>query len=286
MKKSKWLSLILLFFASAACAQAKDGASLNQFSELLAGSYSQAIVNTAASSSCASYSWRNRGDAPLGYIKGVALSFARSLCRLHTNSTVNHPAIVMSTADTKNSTSDALAYYAGIFSKDHIAINVTGENTLRALYTLGMGLGMRESSGAYCEGWDVTAGAKRPSSAGEAGLFQTSYDSMTATPELQQLYDEYRANTSRCMLDVFKEEATCRPQSILGTGAGADFQKFNKACPAFATEYAMTLLRVLRSHFGPINRREAEVKTTCNQMLASVQQIVDSNPSTACEELF
>lgn len=287
MKKIRWFYPLVLFLSSIAFARSEEiSQSELLFSEPLTGTYSQQIVQVASLSSCASYSWKNRDQAPAGYTKGVALSFARSLCRLRANSTTDTAAQVMSMADTRKSDTDAIAYYRGIFNARKIAVNVAGENSMRALYTLGLGLGMRESSGAYCEGWDTTAGANRPSSAGEAGLFQTSYDSITTNPDLQMLYNEYQANPNRCMLDVFVEGASCKAQGILGTGAGADFQKFNKACPAFATEYAMTLLRVLRSHFGPIIRREAEVKTICNQMLANIQHIVDTNPTAACQELF
>lgn len=280
MKKIKCIYFLVLFVSSIGIAQAQE------FSEPLTGTYSQQIVQVANSSSCASYNWKNRDRAPAGYTKGIALSFARSICRLRANSSIDTAARLMSMADTKKSDTDAISFYRGIFNSRKIAVDIDGENTMRALYTLGLGLGMRESSGAYCEGWDITAGAHRPSSAGEAGLFQTSYDSITTNPDLQMLYTEYQGNPNRCMLDVFQEGVSCRAQSILGTGAGADFQKFNKACPAFATEYAMTLLRVLRSHFGPIIRREAEVKTICNQMLANVQNIVDTNPTAACQELF
>ena len=149
-----------------------------------------------------------------------------------------------------------------------------------------MGLGMRETSGVYCEGWDTSAGSNRPSSEAEAGLFQTSYDSMRASAELRKLYAEYQASPSRCQLDVFKESARCAPRRVLGSGAGATYQAFNKACPAFAAEYAMTLLRILRGHFGPINRKEAEVNPSCNSLLKNVQALVDANPQEACKDLL
>jgi len=284
MKNLKWISLVVILATRAAFAQSSPEEEM-LFSESLSGRYSQQILQIADNSSCASYSWKNRGHAPKGYVKGVALNFARSICRLRVN-TRNNAAQVMSMANTHSDAKDALTHYESVFAALKISVNEAGESNLRSIYTLGLGLGMRESSGKYCEGWDTSAGSHRPSSAGEAGTFQVSYDSIGATPALQQLYSEYQANTDRCMLDIFKEGASCRAQSILGTGAGADFQRFNKACPAFATEYAMTLLRVLRGHFGPINRREAEVKLQCNQMLASVQQLVDSNPSGACQELY
>lgn len=167
-----------------------------------------------------------------------------------------------------------------------MSTSVAGDTALRALYTLGMGLGMRESSGAYCEGWDKAAGVNRTSAEAEAGLFQTSYDSMGVSTELRRLYDEYRSDASRCLLNVFKQGASCKPQNILGTGAGAEYQVFNKQCPAFATEYAMTMLRLNRTHYGPINRQDAEVIPACNSLLKSVQMLIENDPENLCTEIF
>jgi hypothetical protein len=256
------------------------------FSKPSAGQYALTIKSLAGSSSCAAYSWKNRGRAPVGYIKGVALSFARSLCRLKTSAPHTDAAVIMSAGDTHNDKKDALTHYHTVLSSLQMATSTSGEDTLRSVYTLGIGLGMRESSGGYCVGWDTSAGSHRPSSAAEAGAFQVSYDSIGASADLKKLYDEYRASTQRCQLNTFKEGASCSSQSILGSGAGAVFQAFNKACPAFATEYAITLLRVLRSHFGPINRLEAEVKPACNVMLKDVQTLVDADPVVACQELY
>ena len=190
----------------------------------------------------------------------------------------------MAMADSNNDAKDALTHYQSNFVSLPISTKSAGQEPLRAVYTLGIGLGMRESSGSYCEGWDRSAGSSRPSSAAEAGAFQTSYDSMGSSPELGKLYSEYKATTGRCLLDVFKEGASCSSLSNLGTGAGADYQAFNKSCPAFATEYAMTMLRIQRSHYGPINRKEAEVIPACNQMLKEVQDLVN-NDSYACDDL-
>ena len=246
------------------------------------GPYIDQVQILAANSTCASTSWSGRGKAPLGYIKGVTLSYARSLCRLKNKSSSG---LVLSAASSGNATKDALAHYQSIFNALPISISVAGEGPLRALYTLGMGLGMRESSGSYCEGWDRSAGSNRSSAAAEAGVFQTSYDSIGASPELRKLYSEYKANPAKCFLNVFKQGASCSSSGILGTGAGADYQAFNKACPAFATEYAMVMLRVQRSHYGPINRKEAQVVPACNQLLKSVQDLIDNDPY-ACQDLI
>jgi hypothetical protein len=294
MKKinSKYYTRYLPFFAigliavASSLSYAVESIPDEVFSELSPGSYTQQVKDLSGISSCSKYSWKNRGRAPAGYIKGVALNFARSLCRLKMIAPPSPLASILSAADTHNANKDALTHYQDIFATKHMNTNTSGEDPLLALYTLGLGLGMRESSGKYCEGWDVAAGANRSSRAAEAGLFQASYDSMDASPELKKLYAEYKASPERCMLDIFKEGVSCRPQSILGSGAGADYQTFNKACPAFATEYAMTLLRILRKHFGPINKKAAEVNPACNLLLKDVQKLVDSDPQNVCRELF
>ncbi len=244
------------------------------------------VENLAAASGCARVSWKNRGKAPLGYVKGMALSFARSTCRLQGRGLSRDAALVMSRSSANGNTAkDALAYYASTFEALGLRPQAGGAETLRDDFTLGLGLGMRESSGKYCEGWDVAAGATRPSSEAEAGTFQFSYNSIGATPELRKLYDEYRANEARCMLNTFKEGVSCKSQSILGTGAGADFQTFTKRCPAFAAEYAMTTIRVLRKHFGPLNRKEAEVNPKCEAMFHDVERLVNEDPVGACSDL-
>ena len=245
------------------------------------GPYIDQIKALSSGSACEKKNWSGRGIAPTGYIKGVALSFARSLCRLKTQSKVS---AIMSAASTGKTGTDAVAYYQSVFAAVPISVNVAGVEPLRALYTLGIGLGMRESSGSYCEGWDKSAGARRPSSAGEAGAFQTSYDSMALSYELSNLYAEYKESPERCFQDVFKVGVSCKPLNVLGTGPGADYQIFNIACPAFATEYAMTMLRLKRGHYGPINRKEAQVASVCNDLLKNVQDLIENDPY-ACQEI-
>jgi hypothetical protein len=87
------------------------------------------------------------------------------------------------------------------------------------------------------------------------------------------------------MLNTFKEGVSCRAQSILGSGEGATYQRFSKECPAFAAEYAMVMLRVLRQHYGPINRREAEITTACAGMLDQVESLVLANTSEVCSAI-
>jgi hypothetical protein len=247
--------------------------------------YTQQIVTLASKSSCATYSFKSRGRAPAGFVKGLSLSFARSLCRVK-KSPVAPAAKILSLAETRDTNKDALSLYKNTFNAAGIPVNIAGEDAVRAIYSLGMGLGMRESSGKYCEGWDVAAGKNRPSSEAEAGLFQASYNSMGASSELKALYQEYQADPSRCLLNVFKEGVSCKAQTILGTGAGATYQTFAKSCPAFVAEYSMTLLRLLRKHFGPINRQEAELVPACGSLMKSIETLVDGDPEDVCAEIY
>lgn len=246
--------------------------------------YDAAIKDIAAKSSCAQVSWTDRGRAPMAYIKGMALSYARSLCRIRKNP-VAAGAGILSAASSGNAAKDVLAHYADILANAGLRINTAGDEPVHATYTIGIGLGMRESSGKYCEGYDVAAGTDRTSSEAEAGLFQASYNSMSASTELRKLYEEYQADESRCMLATFKEGVSCTARSLLGTGAGADYQAFVKRCPAFGVEYTMTLIRLLRAHFGPLNRQTAQVTSSCDSMFSEVQTLVKSNPEAACAEL-
>lgn len=247
--------------------------------------YTTVIKDIAAKSSCATFSFTSRGKPPMAYLKGLSLTYARSLCRIRTNP-VKPAALILSSASSGNAVKDVLAHYSTILANAGLRTSPGGDDPLHATYVIGVGLGMRESSGKYCVGWDTAAGSDRSSSEGEAGLFQQSYNSISASTELRKLYDEYLADESRCHLATFKEGVSCSAQSVLGSGAGADYQAFLKRCPAFATEYAMTLIRILRAHFGPLNRQEAQVVPACDSMLTQVQRLVESNPEAACAELF
>lgn len=239
------------------------------------------IQTLAESSDCGKYSWKNRTVAPAGYISGMSLAFAKSLCRLRSG---ENKALVMAQKASLNSSIDALTWYEEKLSALKMDISHSGADTLRSVYTLGIGLGMRESSGKYCEGFDASAGPETASEA-EAGMFQFSYNSIGASPELRNLYDEYRGKSAQCYLSTFAKGVSCRTQAIVGSGAGADFQVFTKSCPAFAAEYAMLSLRVLRKHYGPINRQEAEVLTSCNQLLDAVQMLIEQNSADVCSEI-
>jgi hypothetical protein len=231
------------------------------------------ITRIAEESAAADIRWKDRGPAPRGYIKGMALVFARCYCKLQAGDPV---AIAMAKANTGNTDRDALAWYAQKLHNAGLNVDASGVATLRHLFVLLIGLGMRESSGRYCEGRDRSADNVKAETA-EAGLFQTSFNARSASSLLPTIFQSY-TNDPAGFLEIFREgvKSTEADLNNFGTGAGQAFQKLSKESPAFATEFAAIVLRNQRSHWGPINRKEVEIKPACNDMLKEVRNAVDN----------
>lgn len=245
-----------------------------------------ALRTIASQSQCAAHNWVARGRAPLSYIQGVTLVFARSLC---------HPEradvqVVSAPVDTSPKSDDALAIYQSAFQAKGMRNDQAGVDTLRHSYTLLIGLGMMESSGRYCEGRDVSECFTTADSA-EAGLFQTSFGARRFSPSLTQLFQSYGADQGGCLLPAF-QGPTCRiatshnpacpsaTSDVAGTGPGADWQRLTKACPAFATEYGAVVLRTHggpRGEFNPIRKQQAELLPECDNMLREAQTFVEQH---------
>jgi hypothetical protein len=159
------------------------------------------------------------------------------------------------------SAKDALAYYT---------ISATGRgNVLRKLFVMLFGLGMRESSGNYTEGRDMSASNVTADTC-EAGLFQQSWNSNTASQEMTKLLPAYEGNKQPCYSNIFKEGVTLKSTTSYGTGPGRQYQDQAKACPAFATEMCGVGLRVLYNHWGPVVRQEVEVRAEAEALLLRI----------------
>jgi len=186
-------------------------------------------------------------------------------------------AVEMSRAASNDSHRDALAHYASRFAALGMRNDVSGIDTLRHLFVLMIGLGMRESSGRYCEGRDRSASNTSADSA-EAGLFQMSWDAHGASRQIPRLLEEYQANGGGGYREIFAEGVTPHRGDLdnCGSGTGLRFQQLCKECPGFAVETAAVGLRNLRTHWGPINRREAELRPEADEMLRQVQRLVPS----------
>jgi N-acetylmuramoyl-L-alanine amidase/Putative peptidoglycan binding domain len=234
------------------------------------------ITKLAADSAIAKYSWRDRGKAPPGYIKGMALAYSTAYRKYLAGES---EAKEMAKANTGNDDKDAISWYNSNFVNLGMRNDVAGTDTLRHLFVLLMGLGMRESSGKHCEGRDQSA-SNTDANTCEAGLFQQSWNSNSCSPEIPKLMDEYRPGLDSdppiCALSTFKEGVSCSSSSWqnYGSGTGKDFQQLAKSCPQFCVEVAAVGLRNLRQHWGPINRKEAELRSEADMLLIDVEAII------------
>lgn len=229
------------------------------------------ITSLVSKSDCAKVSFKNRGKMPIGFIKGLALTYAKAVCQPNRSDV-----LLVASKEKGDVKKDVFTHYG-----------LSADAALLKTYQILAGLGMRESSGKYCCGRDMSAKFSTADSA-EAGLFQTSWGVRVASPELEKLYDKYSKDDSGCLLDVFKEGVSpCGPDNAKnwGTGTGVRWQELTKRCPAFATEYAAIVLRKnggSKGEFGPIRTKASEVAPACETMFSAVKNYVEKN-STICE---
>lgn len=236
----------------------------------------QDIIQLAANSNLARSTWsvgRGREVAPIGYIKGMALVYATVFCKLKNGGAA---ATDMAKANTGDAGTDALAHLAREFATAGLRNDVDGADTLRHLWVLLMSLGMRESSGRYCQGRDRGA-TNTAADTAEAGPFQASFNARLGSPLMTQLFNQFRTNRTG-FLDIFREGVVCTADDLetFGTGDGADFQELSKSSPAFAAEFAALGLRNIRQIWGPINAKTVEIRQDCDDFLKQVQDLVDA----------
>jgi len=228
-----------------------------------------AIVKSAA---IRKYDWPERGKPGAGYYNGMAFAFARLYCKFKTGDPV---ALEIAKAETGKPAKDALSHYRAQYAALGMSNATPGASTLRHVFVLMLGLGMRESSGKYCEGRDMSADNDQADTA-EAGLFQVSYNLRSASALLPGLITSYAGRDD--FADIFKQGVTCKPANWKnwGVGPGVDFQKLTKACPAFAVEFAAVGLRNDRRHWGPINSHAAELRADSDTLFGQVQSFIDA----------
>jgi hypothetical protein len=230
------------------------------------------VIAAAVASPLLTHNWKDRGRAPRGYAKGMAVAFAETYRALKASDAV---AAAMAVPPAGVPSRDVLDWYAAALTTAGIGEAPTAADRLVQLFTILIGLGMRESSGKHCEGRDMSANNASADTA-EAGLFQVSHNSIDGHPLLPGLFAAYGGKTD--LRDLFHEGVTCTAANLKnwGTGTGRDFQELSKQCPAFAVQYAALLLRVLRRHWGPINTRKAEALPAAVALFRAVQALVDA----------
>jgi hypothetical protein len=240
-----------------------------------------AVMLIASMSEIAGYAWADRGIAPPGYMQGMALSFAQSYLRLKDE---DRAVVEMAKANTHDDDVDALS----LFNSDFYALGMSNESdgphTLRHLYVLLLGLGMRESSGQHCCGRDQSADNVSADTC-EAGLFQTSYNAHDCHPTFDPLMNEFATGATvgnhpgsvSGFAKVFAIGVSCSQSDwdCYGSGRGYDFQLLCKTQPAFAVESCALVLRNRCQHYGPIKRKEVELRRDADDMFRAVQRYVD-----------
>jgi peptidoglycan hydrolase-like protein with peptidoglycan-binding domain len=232
------------------------------------------IADIAKGSTIAKYSWNDRGKLPLGYTAGIAQCFGLAAIRL----LQGHPiATTAAQADRNLPDYDALSWLREQFMAAGMDTSQDGIDTLRALFVLMLGLGARESSGRYCEGRDMSA-ENCTSDTAEASLYQTSWNIHNCSSSIPPLLQEYWANPNG-FLPTFQEGVTLNKDDLgnYGSGDGAKFQFLSKYAPSFHVFVTGVGLRYLRQHWGPINRKEVEIKHEANQMLLQVQHLLSED---------
>jgi peptidoglycan hydrolase-like protein with peptidoglycan-binding domain len=220
------------------------------------------------------YTWDDRGTSPPGYISGMALCFALAESQRQTGKA----SFVAMAKPVGSSDTDALAWYKDEFESAGMA-NDTTRARIRHLFVLLIGLGMRESSGKYCEGRDMSA-SNTSSDTCEAGLFQSSWNFHNSSNYIDEFFQEYWADPNG-FLEVFQEgvSPTANNLNCYGTGDGAAYQWLAKFCPAFAVMSTAIGLRVLRKHWGPIERKEVELVEKVDELLLKIQELVEDGGS-------
>jgi len=235
----------------------------------LAGKIDQAVIRSGVHS----IHWPNRGRAPSGYLNGMAKTYALAVKRYLKG---DGAAQLMAMAETGDGGTDALTHMKAEFLNVGMKNDKAGQDTLRHLFVLLTGLGMRESTGNHFKGKDP--GAKNTSAdTCEAGLFQSSWNLRSASSEIPRLFDEYRIdpNAFRPSFTV-GVRATAAELENHGVGQGVLYQFMAKHSPAFAAFVTAVGLRYRRQHWGPINRLDVTIEPRINDLFKDVQQLIEA----------
>ena len=250
--------------------------------------FESTIISIVDNSDIEKTFWANRGKAPYGFYYGMAIMFAKLISRLTSNDYIAKEITKSLSGYEKY---DVLRKYDDVFSELGYSNN-TEENRLTNLFALMFGLGMMESSGRHCCGWDRGKldgwkGYSKPvpptSVNSETGLFQTSYDIMDSVSSetrsiLKSIMNNYSAGADG-LLEYFSKGASCTDLNSenYGEGIGKEFQRLSKEAPAFSVELTAVALRNISGHWNPVikkgdEKRGLQVKKECLELLTVIQK--------------
>ncbi len=239
----------------------------------------------------------NRGLAPYGYYFGMGLMYAAFYERLKKKEPiVLELAAILGDSENK----DALLRFRDELKRDCNNNLATPNDRLRGLMVLMFGLGLMETNGKYCCGWDrskIKRGISPNSVNSEAGLFQTSYDVVNSVDAptrklLLDIFQKYKL-TNDGYIHYFSKGVACTETNLenIGDGEGMEFQRLSKECPAFTVEFTALALRNIATHWNPVinigdNAKGLQIKNECDELLKSIQQYVDDNIELAPNVFF
>ena len=230
-----------------------------------------AITQVAETSAIAQYNWRDRGRAPYGYTAGIACVYGLMVKLLGEGS---EDVAEMAQKSRGNPNEDALTWYAAEFAGAGMDNSTDSINTLRHLFVMILGLGMREASGRYPEGRDQSASNVQSDTA-EAAFCQTSWDIHPASDDIPPLLGVFWENPNG-FLEVFQKGVTLKSSDLgnYGTGNGAKYQFLAKFCPSFHAMVTALGMRYRRKHWGPINNKAVEIRRDADTMLKEIETII------------
>lgn len=226
-------------------------------------------------SGIAAYSWSGHGTVTEGYYAGMAMTYALAVKRWKLD---DEAAGIMAHAETGDEDNDALAWYRTEFKAEGMDNSRSGRDTLRHLFVMMIGLGVRESSGDHWCGRDMTADNVSADTC-EAGAFQTSWNISSCSSTIERLFEEYWLDPSG-FRDSFSRGLTPSASDLdcYGSGEGARYQWLARYSPAFHALVTGVGMRKRRQHWGPINRREVDIVPAVDELLQEVDRLVDDEP--------
>lgn len=244
---------------------------LRQDTPPVTGELKAKIIRLAEDSPLMEFYWPDRGVSPAGYLPGMALCYAAAVIEYYDDCA----APLAMAGPLGDDSVDALAWYKREFDALGMSNARPGVAVLRHTFDLMIGLAMRESSGRYFEGRDVSASNTQPETA-EAGLLQTSWNIASAHASIPPLLDQFWKNPNG-FLDPFRQgiKPSANNLDCFGSGDGATYQWLAKYCPLFAVMVTGVGLRTRRQHWGPINERKALVTRDADDLLKKVEALVE-----------
>jgi hypothetical protein len=224
-----------------------------------------------ASSGMDDYSWSGRGQPPTGYISGMAKTFALAVLLYGKGDAALR---IMGQADTRDE-DDAIAVYQDEFSDLSMDNSRDGIATLRHLFVMMTGLGMRESSGNHWEGRDQSASNVEADTC-EASLFQTSWNISSCSNTIDDLLEAYWKDPNGFRPTFSRGLSPSASQlDCYGTGEGARYQWLSRFSPAFHAFVTGVGMRIRCDHWGPINRHEVDIVPEIDDLFVEVQRLME-----------